>query len=241
MKQCENRAGKLFGIGVGPGDWELMTLKAARLVRECDVIAIPTSGKEINVAYEIAKGAVPEIIDKELLEVSMPMIRDTVKLHESHEIATDKIVIELEKGKDVAFLTLGDPTIYSTYIYVHERALARGYETEIVPGIPSFCAVAARLNESLTEAGEALHIIPASYEGIEEALALKGTRVLMKTGKSIGKIKDVIKKMENTLTVKMVERCGMDGERVFMNLDDIHESASYFSILVVKDKTNNKG
>lgn len=236
MELRENGTGKLYGLGVGPGDPELLTLKAARLIRDCQVIAIPTSGNEINVAYEIAKGAVPEIIDKEIVEVSMPMIRDVLKLQENHDIAAEKVITELEKGKNVAFLTLGDPTIYSSYIYIHERIVARGYETEIVPGIPSFCAAAARLNQSLTESGEALHIIPASYDGIEEALLLNGTRVLMKSGKSIGKIKSLICEMENPPSVKMVERCGMEGERVFTSVEDIDKEASYFSLLIVKDK-----
>ena len=235
MAQMTNRVGKLYGIGVGPGDPELMTLKAARLIRKCQIIAVPATGKDRNVAYEIAKGAVPEIADKELLEVPMPMSRDPELLAANHEAVTIKLITELEKGKDVAFLTLGDPSIYSTYIYIHDRAVARGYDAQIIPGIPSFCAVAARLNEGLTEASQALHIIPASYEGIEEALALKGTRVLMKTGKSIGKIKTLIGDMENPPSVKMVECCGMEGERVFNNLEDIDDQASYFSILVVKD------
>ncbi len=105
-----------------------------------------------------------------------------------------------------------------------------------MPGVPSFCAVAARLNEGLTEASEALHIIPASYEGIEEALLLKGTRVLMKSGKSIGRVKRILEDMENPPEVKMVERCGMPGERIFRRLADLDEEAGYFSILVVKDK-----
>jgi precorrin-2/cobalt-factor-2 C20-methyltransferase len=213
-----------------------MTLKAARLIRECQIIAVPATGKDLNVAYEIAKGAVPEIAAKELLEIPMPMIRDLKLLEASHEAATLKLITELEKGKDVAFLTLGDPSIYSTYIYIHDRAVGRGYDAQIIPGIPSFCAVAARLNEGLTEAAQALHIIPASYEGIEEALALKGTRVLMKTGKSIGKIKTLIGAMDKQPSVKMVECCGMEGERVFNNLEDIDDKASYFSILVVKDQ-----
>ena len=229
-------AGKLYGLGVGPGEPELMTLKAVRLIGQCDLIAIPASGKETNAAYEIAKGAVPEIEEKELLEIPMPMIRDEGKLKESHDKAANIIIEEMEKGKSIAFLTLGDPSIYSTYIYIHNRVKAKGYDTEIVPGIPSFCAVAARLNEGLTEASEALHIIPASYEGIEEALALKGTRVLMKSGKSIGKIKEILSRTENPPMVKMVERCGMNGERVFEELESIDEEASYFSILVVKDR-----
>lgn len=227
---------KLYGLGVGPGDSELMTLKAVRLIRECDIIVLPKSGQEINAAYTIAKGSVPEIDQKVLMEVSMPMTRDKEKLMQSHDLAADQIIEKLKEGKNVAFLTLGDPSIYSTYIYVHERVLEKGCEAEIVPGITSFCAVAARLNEGLTEAGQPLHVIPASYEGAEEALQLAGTKVLMKSGKSIGRIKDQLLKMEPTPNVKMVERCGMEGERVFHNADEIDENASYFSILVVKDK-----
>lgn len=236
QKDRSKKIGKLYGLGVGPGDPELMTLKAVRLIRECDVIVIPASGKMVNVAYEIARGAVPEIEEKELLELSMPMIREEDKLAESHDKAADAVIAALEAGKDAAFLTLGDPSIYSTYIYVHDRVGARGYDTEIVPGIPSFCAVAARLNEGLTEASEALHIIPASYEGMEEAMLLSGTRVLMKSGKAIGKVKEFLSQLSRQPSVKMVERCGMQGERVFTRLEDIDEDAGYFSILVVKDK-----
>ncbi|MGI6730665.1 MAG: precorrin-2 C(20)-methyltransferase [Anaerovoracaceae bacterium] len=228
--------GKLFGLGVGPGDPELMTLKCARLIKECEIIAYPESGKDVATALGIARSAVPEIDQKKLLSVSMPMIRDADLLAESHDKAADKIIEKLEEGKDVAFLTLGDPSIYSTYIYVHDRVLNQGYDAEIIPGIPSFCAVAAKLNEGLTEAHEALHIIPGSYEGVKEALELKGTRVLMKSGKAIAGIKKLIMEMENPPQAKMVERCGMEGERIFYNLEDIDEKAGYFSILVLKDQ-----
>lgn len=232
----KKKTGKLYGLGVGPGDPELMTLKAVRLIRECQVVAIPASGQDTNAAFKIAEEAVPEVREKELLEIPMPMTRDESKLKESHDRAADAVIAVLEKGRDVVFLTLGDPSIYSTYLYIHDRVGARGHETEIVPGVPSFCAVAARLNEGLTEASEALHIIPASYEGIEEALLLKGTRVLMKSGKSIGKVKEILSDMENPPVVKMVERCGMPSERVFRRLEDLDEEAGYFSILVVKDQ-----
>lgn len=226
---------KLYGIGVGPGDPELMTLKAVRLTEECPVVAIPSSGKDVNAAYTIAQGACPTIGTKELLELDMPMTRDKEKLTASHDAAAQRVIEKLKEGKDVAFLTLGDPSIYSTYIYVHERVLAAGYEAQIVPGIPSFCAVAARLNEGLTEAHEGLHIIPASYNGIEEAMSLSGTKVLMKSGKSIGRIKELVSEMEPAQDVKMVERCGMEGERVFRSAEEIDENAGYFSILVVKN------
>lgn len=145
--------GKLYGIGVGPGDPELLTLKAVRIIKECDVIAVPGKEKDETVA---------------------------------HTIAFEKISKVLDSGKNVAFLTLGDPCIYSTYIYVHQKVEQAGYETEIVSGIPSFCAVSARLNQGLVERNEMLHVIPSSY-GIEEGMKLSGTRVLMKAGKKWGK------------------------------------------------------
>lgn len=227
---------KLYGIGVGPGDWELMTLKAVRLMRECDIIVVPRSGQDVNVAYTIAKGAVAEMDSLRIEEISMPMTRDKESLDKSHDEAANKIMSWLDEGKNIAFLTLGDPTIYSTYAYVHRRITASGYETEIIPGITSFCAVAARLNESLTEADEALVVIPASYEGVEEALAMKGTKVLMKSGKAMGSLKECLKNMEKPQTVKMVERCGMKGERIFHTLEEIDENAGYFSLMIVRDR-----
>lgn len=228
--------GKLYGIGVGPGDSELLTLKGARLIRECDVIVVPRSGQKVNVAYTIGVGAVPEMKDKNIVEVDMPMTRDKSKLKEAHKNAADTVEGFLREGKDVAFLTLGDPAVYSTYIYVHDIILERGLEAEIVPGVTSFCAVAARLNEGLTEASEGLYILPASYEGLEEALKLKGTKVLMKSGKAMGNVKKLISEMTDKESVRMVERCGMPGERIFNSLEEIDEDASYFSVLVVKER-----
>lgn len=227
---------KLYGIGVGPGDPKLMTLRGAELIRSCDIIAVPKSGKGVNTAFEIAKGAVPEITEKEIVYVDMPMTKDKSKLTEAHKTAAETISNILDEDKDVAFLTLGDPSIYSTYCYVHNLILDSGREAEIVPGVPSFCAVAARLNEGLTEASEGLHIIPASYDGLEEALKLEGTKVLMKSGKAIGEVKAMLKQTGGKDTVRMVERCGMDGEKIYDSLDEIDENASYFSVLVVKER-----
>lgn len=227
---------KLYGLGVGPGDPELLTLKALRLIKECEIIAVPSSGQDVNIAFTIAAGAVPELAERKIMEIPMPMIRDKEKLKESHDAAARKIMDLLKDGKNVAFLTLGDPSIYSTYIYIHKRVLEAGYEAEIVPGIPSFCAVAARLNEGLTENSELLHIIPASYKGLEDAMELKGTKILMKSGKSIGKIRNMIEQSPQRWEAKMVERCGMEGERIFLSAEEIDPEASYFSIVVVKDR-----
>ena len=133
-------SGILYGVGVGPGDPELLTLKALRILRESDVIAIPSETKEACAAYRIALGACPELERKELLPVPMPMTKDPAALERSHEAAASAIAEQLELGCQVAFVTLGDPTVYSTYLYIHRKIAGMGYETAIVSGIPSFCA-----------------------------------------------------------------------------------------------------
>lgn len=143
--------GKIYGIGVGPGDPELMTLKAVRLIREADVIAIPGKDRESCTAYQIVSGAVPEIKDKEIVPVVFPMTKNETVLRESHEAAVQSLTALMDQGKTIAFLTLGDVTIYSTYGYVHQELLSLGYESILVNGVPSFCAAAAKLGISLGE------------------------------------------------------------------------------------------
>lgn len=225
--------GKLYGIGVGPGDPELLTLKAVRLIKECDVIAVPGKQKEETVAYKIVKQAVPEIVEKECLEVDMPMTKDKEKLAQSHKAAFEKVSQVLDAGKNIAFLTLGDPCVYSTYIYIHQRIQQAGYETEIVSGIPSFCAVSARLNQGLVERSEMLHVIPSSY-GIEEGMKLSGTRVLMKAGKKMGQVKEQLKKMN--VQASMIENCGMENEKIYHSIEEIPEEAGYYSLIIVKEQ-----
>lgn len=226
-------AGKLYGIGVGPGDPELLTLKAVRLIKECDIIAVPGKHKEETVAYRIVKQAVPEIAEKECLEVDMPMTKDKEKLELSHKAAFYKVSQVLDSGKSVAFLTLGDPCVYSTYIYIHQRIEQAGYATEIVSGIPSFCAVSATLNQGLVEKSQMLHVIPSSY-GIEEGMKLPGTRVLMKAGKKMGQVKEQLKKMN--VQVSMVENCGMENEKIYQSAEEIPTEAGYYSLIIVKEE-----
>ncbi|MDD3797096.1 MAG: precorrin-2 C(20)-methyltransferase [Lachnospiraceae bacterium] len=224
--------GKLYGLGIGPGDPELLTLKAVRLIQECDVIAVPGTAAEETTAYRIAVQAVPQMAEKELLAVEMPMTKDAVCLEQSHDAAADVVEACLKAGKNVAFLTLGDPTVYSTYLYVHKRIAARGYKTEIVSGITSFCAVAARLNMGLTEKSEMLHVIPASYQ-IEEALGLPGTKVLMKAGRKMAEVKKLIKKRKSGAV--MIENCGMPDEKQYNSVDEIPDQAGYYSLIIVKE------
>lgn len=224
--------GTLYGVGIGPGDPELMTLKAVRLIRENQVIALPGKEPVETVAYRIAVQAVPELADKELVPVDMPMTKDPQALEKSHREGAEKIQAYLSQGKNVVFLTLGDPTVYSTYLYVHKRLLQEGGRAEIISGITSFCAVAARLNTGLVEKAQELHVIPASYQ-IEEALKLSGTKVLMKAGRQMAKVKDILR--EQGLEAVMIENCGMENEKIYHSLEEIPEEAGYYSLIIVKE------
>ena len=156
--------GILYGVGVGPGDPELLTAKAIRLLRECDAVAAPKSTDGRQTALDIASPYIGQ--DKSILLFDMPMTHDRQARNASHDAAADALCALLDEGKTVVFLTLGDPTIYSTYWYVHKRVAARGYAAELVPGVPSFCAAAAAMGRALCEDGEMLQIIP--QQGADE-------------------------------------------------------------------------
>ncbi len=228
-----NMAGKLYGVGVGPGDPELLTLKAVKIIHACEVIAAPGKEPQKAVAYKIAHSACPEIECKEVLGIHMPMTKNEAELKKSHEAGALILENTLQQGKNVAFLTLGDPCIYSTYLYLHQRILEKGYEAELISGIPSFCAASARVNLGLLRGAEQLHVIPASYY-TDGTLKLPGTKILMKAGKQLGKVKEQLKGME--AQVIMVENCGMPGERTYYGVQEMPDSAGYYTVLFVKEE-----
>ena len=224
-------AGILYGIGVGPGEPDLMTIKAAKTIRGCDIIAVPGADFRESVAYQIALGAVEELRNKKVVGLPMPMTKDRQVLDENYRQTASRIEQWLDEGKRVGFLTLGDVTIYSTYLYVHRMVTEDGYHTEIVNGIPSFCAAASRLNTGLVERSEELHVIPASYQ-VEEALKLPGTKILMKAGRQIAQVKEQLKAAR--ADVVMIENCGMDGEKVYRGVEEMNENAGYYSLMIVR-------
>lgn len=225
-------SGILYGTGVGPGDPELMTLKAARLIRENEVIACPGPKAEETVAYQIAVQAVPQLAQKKLLSVEMPMTHDRAEMDRNHSKAADAIEAYLKEGMNVIFLTLGDPTIYSTYLYVQKKIAARGYHTELVSGITSFCAAAARTGVSLAEWNQQLHIVPAVHR-LDSPLDLPGNYVLMKSGKKMGQVKELL--AESGRDVVMVENCGMENEHIYHSVNEIPDSSGYYSLIIAKE------
>lgn len=226
--------GILYGIGVGPGDPELLTLKAIKAIEHCDVIAVPLSGDEKRTALGIVREYIGE---KQVYSIDMPMTRDKRELQKSREQAAGFICERLDSGENVGFITLGDPTIYSTYGYLHKMVTCRGYTAKIIPGVTSFCAAAAALGEPLCEGGEPLHIVPASYGDLEGSLSLDGTKVLMKSGKKLKAAIGLIKEKNLLSKASMAERVGMDGERLVRDLSG-ETDAGYFSVVIVKGESD---
>lgn len=222
-----------YGVGIGPGDPELVTVKAVRILGEVDVIAVPDTGGE-KTALSIAE---PYITNQEILTIETPMTRDPEKKEEYRGKAKQRIERLLDTGRNVALITLGDPTVYSTCMYIHDSLRRDGYATMVVPGVTSFTAAAAALKQPLCEGAEPVTIIPASYPGMEALLDHKGTRVLMKTGRSMKRVRELLKTRGLLEKTAMVERCSMPSEAIYESLADAPEDAGYFSVLIIKDSS----
>lgn len=225
--------GIAYGVGVGPGDPELMTLKAIRIIKENDIIAVPGKDAEKSVAYRIAVQNVPELEKKQLVPIYMPMVKDREHMKAEHEKGAKIIEKYLEQGKNVVYLSLGDPTIYCSFSYLQHILEKDGYKVELVSGISSVCAAAARLNIPLVEWDEQLHILPAVHK-TETKLDYPGTYVLMKSASSMKQVKELIKNSGRRAAA--VENCSMETEKVYLSVDEIPDNTGYFSLIIAKDE-----
>ena len=224
--------GKAYGVGVGPGDPEYMTLKAIRVIRENEVIAVPGKVAQESVAYKIAVQAVPELAQKTLVPVWMPMVKDRARIDEEHRKGAKLLEEYLDQGKNVVYITLGDPTVYCTFTYLQHFLEADGYEVEFVSGVTSFCAAAARLNLPLAEWDEPLHVVPAVHK-TDSALDWQGNAVLMKSASHMSEIKALLR--GSGRKVNAVINCGMPDELVCRSVEEIPDDAGYFSLIIAKE------
>ena len=225
--------GIAYGVGVGPGDPKLMTLRAIELIRENDVIAVPGKDPKESVAYKIAAAVVPEIAEKELVAVYMPMVKDRALIDEEHKKGAALLKPYLDQGKNVVYITLGDPTIYCTFSYLQHYLEADGYPVELVPGISSITAAAARLTLPLTEWDEPLHVLPAVHK-TDAAMDLPGTYVLMKSASHMKDVKETLRKSGKV--VQAVIDCGMQTEQICRSLEEIPDDAGYFALVIAKER-----
>ena len=247
--------GVLYGIGVGPGDPELMTLKSVRLIEESDILFLPAKSREECMAYRIAAQAVGHLAEKEYLCHEFPMVPDKVIMDQAHDEIAKRLAEELDQGKAIAFLTIGDPSIYSTYSYVQERLAADGYKVKTVSGVPSFCAVAARLGIPLGLGAEEIHILSGYHEGhmLSKQKGLendvfhqedKGTRIYMKSGRQLETLLHHLQeeqRINHNICIYLVSYCGTANERIVRisydtNTDNL--DYGYMSTVIVSCRNN---
>jgi precorrin-2/cobalt-factor-2 C20-methyltransferase len=228
--------GVFYGVGVGPGDPELLTLKAVNVIREADVIIAPkTEKKEDSTALSIARPYLQDNVT--VLELVFPMVNDTLILTEAWEYNKNAILDLLKEGKKVVFLTLGDPMFYSTYIYVFNLLKDCGYPVETVPGITAFCAIGSKMGYPLVEGNNVLSVVPCTIEEerLDEVLKTSDNLVLMKVYKNYTQILEKLEKyglMENAI---MVSKCGLEDETVVHDLKDAGlQKVNYLSTILTR-------
>lgn len=229
----------IYAVGVGPGDPELLTRKAERILRNADVICAPTGASE---AASYALSIVEPFIDRSRQEVLVqvfPMVKDQQGLDPFWEEAADQVAQRIAQGKDVAFITIGDPFLYSTYLYIHRIFLAKypHIEIEIVPGISSILAASAASGIPLGLGGERIAILPAVYENDELKRTLEefDTVILMKVSRVFDRVYAVLKELGREKGGVFVRRVGSSEEEVHFDLEAlVGRKLDYLSMLIVR-------
>ena len=232
--------GRLYGVGVGPGDPELTTLKAARLIRDADVVAYHSGvGKQSN-ARRIAADLVPAgVIEEDLVYPVTTGLTDhpggyAGAMAEFYEASAARLAAHLEAGRTVVLLAEGDPLFYGSYMYMHDR-LSDRFETEVVPGVPSFAAATASVATPLVRQTDVLTVLPGTLPEPELARRLADTHgaIIMKLGRTFPKVRSALEQAGRLDHAMYVERASMPGQRWLPVRDVDPETVPYFSLIVV--------
>ena len=237
-------AGRLWGVGLGPGDPELITLKAARLIGSADVVAYHQGvGKQSN-ARRIAVGLFPEGVVEEVLQY--PVTTGTTDhpggyagaMLDFYEECAARLAAHLDAGRDVVILAEGDPLFYGSYMYMHDR-LADRFETEVVPGVPAFAAATAAVASPLVRLTDVLTILPGTLPEPELARRLADTdgAIIMKLGRTFPAVVSALRQAGRLDGALYVERASMPEQRWLPVADVDPTSVPYFSLIVVPGDT----
>lgn len=231
--------GTLYGVGVGPGDPELITLKAVRVLGRVDVVYAAASTKnDFSHARDIAAPHLRE--GAELARLGFPMTKDPRLLEEAWRENAARVAAVLRQGRDAAFLTLGDPMLYSTFGYLLRELtkLEPGADVRIIPGVTSFQAAAAATRTVLAEAGESLVLTSgqADAERFAKLCLLAENAVVLKAYKNYPAIVEMLRQSGPLEQTFFCSRLGLEGERVLRDLDAVQGTPHYFSLIFVKRK-----
>ncbi|WP_379133298.1 precorrin-2 C(20)-methyltransferase [Paenibacillus sp. sgz500958] len=232
------KTGTLYGVGVGPGDPELITVKACRLLQECPVIAYPAARKGAkSYAHEIVERYV-KADEKILLDLVFPMTRDPQLLENGWRTTVELCAIHLNEGRDVAFVTEGDPNLYSTFIHLARLMREMNPDIEIisVPGISSVLGAAAALETPLADGNQHVGIIPATddREVLKAAVLNHDTVVFLKVAKVLDIVLDVLDELEFSGQASIVTKVTSSSEKVWRDARSLRGTdLEYLSLMVV--------
>lgn len=237
---------KLFCVGCGPGDPELLTLKAVNIIRSADTIFCPTArtGRD-SMALSIVKPILSERNDApEIINLIFPMVKDKATLQKTWRDNADQIANKCEDGKNVVYLTVGDPSLYSTFTYIHKELRERypAISIEVIPGIASMFAFASQAKISLAEGEETLAIVPACYDldKVKSTASSCDTVIFLKDGRYFSSVIEMLKQsgFSDDSLIAIAQNVSAEGEVVKVSkLKDVSTSEpaeKYFSIMVVK-------
>ena len=233
---------KFYGIGTGPGDSSLVTVKAVNTFKILEILYTPEPRKGADsLALSIVKEYIPETV--EIKQRHFPMSAYGVEKMAAWDEAAEEIKADVKAGKNVGFITLGDPMIYSTYVYVMERLLDE-IEVETIPGISSFSNIASNQHFPLVMDTDTLIVIPSTMEEekIDAALQTYDCLVLMKVYKNFKEIVQKLEKYDLIDSAIFVSNSSHDREVVYKDLRDVHlqEKISYFSTILVNKNNKRK-
>jgi precorrin-2/cobalt-factor-2 C20-methyltransferase len=225
--------GTLYGVGVGPGDPQLLTLKACEVIKSADVLAYPVNGSGTSVARSIASSVIPEGAQE--LPIHVPMKVERGPAQDAYDDAAGTISDHLNAGRDVAYLCVGDPLFYGSFMYLAER-LGDKHILEIVPGITSLSACAARTQTPLGGRNDILSVVPATLEegALKTALAGADTAAIIKVGRHFGKVREVLRAAGIADRALILESATGDEERITPLEDVKQDDAPYFSTILVR-------
>ena len=224
--------GTLYGLGVGPGDPELITLKALRLLRAAPVIAYPAPEHGDSLARAIVAGHLPG--GQTEIAIRMPMVVERFPAQEIYDRAAVEIGAHLEAGRDVAVLCEGDPFFYGSFMYLFGR-MAEHFPVQVVPGVSSLTACAAASGAALASRNDVLTVIPAPLppERLRELLLNTDATAIMKLGRHFAKVRDVLTDLGLAKQARYVERATMPNQRL-LPLDEVDpDTVPYFSMILV--------
>ena len=231
-------AGTFYGIGVGPGEPELLTVKAINALKKIDALIAPkTEKKSDSVALSIAQPYLKSSV--EIIYQTFPMVRDFAEETEIFEANKEEILELLRGGKNVGFATLGDPMFYSTYIYIFRLLKSCGVKIVTIPGVPAFLAIAAQIGRPIVFGNDILTIIPATAEldAIKNSLARADSTVLMKVYKNFPEVVDALKSRGIIEDAVLVSRCGLDDEKIITDIAAHKDEAlNYLSTILTRRK-----